>query len=153
MRLSSVFRLTLAACALIAPAVASATTYTFTTYNNPGDTNFNQLLGINNSGVIAGYFGDGNIVPNTGYTLVPPAGYTSENFPGSIQTQVIGINGAGTTVGFYIDAAGNTHGFVRNGALFTTVDDPLTGGIHPHQPAPRYQQSWHRRRLLQRCLR
>ena len=48
---------------------------TFTTINDPKDPTFNQLLGINNEGKIAGYFGsgmtDGQGVfhPNKGYTL------------------------------------------------------------------------------------
>jgi hypothetical protein len=49
---------------------------------------FNQDLGINNSGVIVGYFGSGAAGhPNQGYTVVPPYGqanFTSENFPGSV---------------------------------------------------------------------
>ena len=48
--------------------------YNFRTLNNSGDPAFNQLLEINNSGVIAGYFGDGNTLPNKGYTLSPPYG-------------------------------------------------------------------------------
>ncbi|MGH6851875.1 MAG: hypothetical protein ACREDJ_01495 [Methylocella sp.] len=37
--------------------------------NNPGDPNFNQLLGINDNEIIAGYFGDGTVVFNNGYVL------------------------------------------------------------------------------------
>ncbi len=36
------------------------------------------------------------------------------------------INAAGDTAGFYVDVAGNTHGFTRIGGTFTTVDDPLS---------------------------
>ena len=47
---------------------------------------FNQLLGINNKGVIAGYRGSGaQGHPNKGYPLLPPYGqgqYVNENFPG-----------------------------------------------------------------------
>ena len=76
--------------------------YVFRDIINPGDVTFNQLLGINSSGEIAGYFGSGNAgFPNKGYTTVPPyTSFTNENFPGSVQTQVTGINNAGTTVGF-----------------------------------------------------
>ena len=42
-------------------ARADSTTYTFQTVINPGDPAFTQLLGINNSQTIAGYFGDGTI--------------------------------------------------------------------------------------------
>jgi hypothetical protein len=55
--------------ALAGPAVASdhhdATGYEFHTINNNNDPTFNQLLGINNRGVIAGYFGSGAQVTRT----------------------------------------------------------------------------------------
>lgn len=107
--------------------VEAATVYTFQTLNNPADPTFNQLLGINNTGTIAGYFGSGSAShPNKGYTLTPPASYTNENFPGSVQTQVVGINSnaSPTTVGFWIDGAQNNFGFVDQGNSFTTVSDP-----------------------------
>lgn len=106
-----------------------AGSYNYQTYNNPGDTAFNQLLGINNSGTIAGYFGDGAVVPNNGYTFVPPSSYTAENFPMSAQTQVVGINNTGTpaqTVGFYVDGAGNNIGFSNQGGVFKSIMDPST---------------------------
>ncbi|MGD0960744.1 MAG: PEP-CTERM sorting domain-containing protein [Methylomonas sp.] len=108
---------------------AQAATYTFQTINDNGDPAFNQLLGINNSGKIAGYFGDGAIQPNKGYTVSAPFGqanFSNENFPGSTQTQVTGINNTGETVGFWIDAAGNQHGFSDIGGVFKTVDSPST---------------------------
>ena len=48
----------------------------FFVLNNPGDTAFNQLLGINNGRVIVGYFGDGTVIPNNGYVLVPKNHYS-----------------------------------------------------------------------------
>jgi hypothetical protein len=99
------------------------TTYTFQTINFPGDT-FTQLLGINNSDVIAGYHG-ANV--NKGFTLVLRSlTFTNENFPGSAQTQVIGINNNSETDGFFIDAAGLTHGFKDVRGNFLTVDFPGT---------------------------
>lgn len=97
---------------------------------NSGDPNFNQELAINNSGTIAGYFGDSVVVPNNGYTVVAPYGqtnFTAENFPSGseTQTQVTGINNSGTTVGFWVDASGANHGFTDIGGTFTSVDDPL----------------------------
>jgi hypothetical protein len=114
---------------LVVPA--RAVSYTFQTVIDPADPNFTQLLGVNNSGVIAGYFGDGAAVFNNGFTLVPPNSYTPENFPGTAtlteqQTQVVGINGSGETVGFWIDSNGVTHGFTDVGGTFTNVDDPST---------------------------
>jgi uncharacterized membrane protein len=111
---------------LLIPAGAQAG-FIFQDIVNSGDPNFNQELAINSAGVIAGYFGDGTIVPNNGYTVVPPYGqanFTAENFPGSVQTQVTGINNAGDTVGFWIDNTGANHGFTDIGNVFTSVDNP-----------------------------
>jgi len=109
----------------------AGTTYTFKTANNSGDPAFNQLLGVNNSGTIVGYFGDGTVQPNMGYTLTVPATFTNENYPNSAQTQVIGINNSGTgappiTVGFWVDANGNNFGFTNVGGTFTSVMSPNT---------------------------
>jgi len=108
--------------------VWAAPTYNFTTVISPGDPAFTQLLGINNSGTIAGYSGDGTMVPNKGFTLVLPSSFTAENFPGSDQTQVIGINAAGDTAGFYI-TGGVTHGFTNIGGTFATVDFTMFGSV------------------------
>lgn len=100
---------------------------------NPADPTFNQELGINNAGMIAGYFGSGAAGhPNKGYTTVPPyTSFTNENFPGSVQTQVTGLNNVGTTVGFWSDTnlggGDNNFGFVDQGGTFTNVNNPNTG--------------------------
>ena len=81
--------------------------YSFTTLDNPADLTFNQLLGFNNHGIIAGYLGSGAAGhPNKGYVLVRTRGgfkIMNENFPGSTQTQVTGLNDVGVTVGFWSD--------------------------------------------------
>ena len=86
--------------------------YQVLTLNDRSDITFNQLLGINNDGVIAGYFGSGNAgQPNKGYQLRPPfaqGDFGSENFPGSAQTQVTGLNDFGVTVGFFSTQNGAT---------------------------------------------
>ena len=89
--------------------------YAFTSIASPSDPTFTQLLGINKSGTIAGYFGSGADAahPNKGFVLNLPNQFTSENFPNSAQTQVIGIDDRGDTDGFYIDAMGTTHGFTN----------------------------------------
>ena len=128
LRLAPVAGLLLIGVCTQAPAAS------FQTIDNTNDLTFNQLLGINNAGTIAGYFGSGTpaaVHPNKGYTVVPPYGqanFTNENFPGSAQTQVTGINN-GTppvTVGFWADANGNNFGFVDKANTFTTITDPLT---------------------------
>ena len=107
--------------------------YSFRTLNNPADPTFNQLLGFNNRGVIAGYFGSGAAGhPNKGYLLIRTrAGFAirSENFPGSVQTQVTGLNDRGVTVGFWSDTnnASETNdniGFYKAGGAFHRVTFP-----------------------------
>jgi CHRD domain len=112
-------------------AAAAATTYTFSTLNDQNDPTFNQLLGINSHNVISGYFGSGADAqhPNKGYVLKPPYGqgnYTDENFPGSAQTQVVGINNLGDTAGFWVTANGTNHGFVHWNGVFENFNDPKT---------------------------
>jgi|SRR5580704_13425331 hypothetical protein len=103
--------------------LSAQTTYSFKEVNFTGDT-FTQLLGINNSGIVAGYHGASI---NKGFTYNDKTGaFTLENYPGSAQTQVIGINNLGRTVGFYIDSKNITHGFSDNKGVFSTVDQPGT---------------------------
>jgi probable HAF family extracellular repeat protein len=110
---------------------SSKTNYAFQLVASPHDPTFTQLLGINDQQVIAGYDGSGQTVdgvlhPNKGFTLTLPSTFTPENYPASMQTQVIGINNHGDTAGFYIDAAGATHGFVEHNGRFSTTDLPGT---------------------------
>jgi hypothetical protein len=101
-------------------SASQATSYSFQTLNNNNDPTFNQLLGINDFGVIAGYFGSGaQGHPNKGYQLEPNhMRYINENFPGSVQTQVTGLNNRGVTVGFW----SNTNMGVGMDANFGWVD-------------------------------
>jgi hypothetical protein len=71
------------------------------------------LLAVNNRGVIAGYFGSGaQGHPNKGYQLRPNGHYVNENFPGSVQTQVTGLNDHGVTGPSLTAAAINNYGDV-----------------------------------------
>ncbi len=141
--------------ATLAAHGAAATSYTFTTLDNQADPTFNQLLGINSHNEIAGYFGSGAAGhPNKGYTIVSPYGqgnYTTENFPGSAQTQVTGLNNKGDTVGFWVTAKGTNRGFVEWNGVFASYTDPDTPRDGRRQPAAGHQQRRHRRRVLQRC--
>jgi hypothetical protein len=117
--------------------VGGPTAYSFRTVDNAADLTFNQLLGINNSGVIAGYFGSGaQGHPNMGY-LLTPGGYRGENFPGSVQTQVTGLNDNGVTVGFWsgmntANMTNNNFGFYSiNGQGFHNVNFPTTNNANP----------------------
>jgi hypothetical protein len=114
----------------VAPHQAAAVSYTFTTLDDQADPTFNQLLGINSHNVISGYFGSGVAGhPNKGYLLNPPYGqanYVNENFPGSAQTQVTGLNDLGDTTGFWVTAGGTNHGFVEWNGVFASYNDPHT---------------------------
>ena len=121
-------RSALGAAALLSAAAGSAHA-AYLNIIDPLNPTFTQALGINDFGVIAGY-GNGSIF--NGFVLPPPYGsanFSRENFPGATGgTQVIGIDNAGDTVGFYVDAAGNNHGFFKPfGGAFTTVDQ--TGSV------------------------
>jgi probable HAF family extracellular repeat protein len=117
--LTLIFTLTLCTAAW---AQAPSGSYSFKTDNYPSDT-FTQLLGINNSYVIAGYH---NFNSNSGFTQHFPGTFATENYPESMMTQVIGINNTGTTDGFYVDSNSNTHGFYHNQNTYQTVDYPGT---------------------------
>jgi hypothetical protein len=114
------------------PAVAatSAGGYQFVELGSHNDRTFNQLLGINNNGRIAGYFGAGVPGhPNKGYTINAPyaqGDIKSENYPHSVQTQVTGLNDDGVQVGFYStqnNASGvnNNFGWYFNGSFHKVV--------------------------------
>jgi hypothetical protein len=105
---------------------AQAVTFAVQNIVDPLNLTFTQALGINDASTIVGY---GNATIFNGFQLVLPpvsANFTRQNVPGADGgTQVVGINGAGTTVGFSI-TGGVTNGFAQNGGTFTTVDRPGT---------------------------
>ena len=113
--------------------------YQFRSLDDPADLTFNQLLGINNHDVIAGYFGSGAAGhPNKGYLLFrTAAGFkgVNENVPGSVQTQVTGLNDRGVTVGFWsaMNAAQNNDntGFYSVGGHTVNVKFPTTNNSTP----------------------
>src|ERR1700685_4663789 len=131
------------ALTLAAPAFASTQSssgYHFRTLNDARDVTFNQLLGINNEGVIAGYFRSGDQGPaHKGYRLSLPYGqgnYAHENFPGSRQTQVTGLNDLGVTVGFWstqnnANMVNNNFGFYSAGGRYHTVNFPTGDNASP----------------------
>lgn len=130
----------LAAAALALGAQPAHASYAFQNIINNNDVTFNQELGINSSGEIAGYFGSGAAGhPNKGYTVVPPYGqanFTNENFPGSVQTQVTGLNNAGVTVGFWSNSNNgvgmdSNFGFTDVNGTFTNINNPNTGTTPP----------------------
>ncbi len=126
------------ALADVTPAAGGGpVSYGFKTLDNQADPTFNQLLGINNNGTIAGYFGSGAAGhPNRGYRLLPPHGhgsYQSENFPGSVQTQVTGLNNKGVTVGFWSSA--NNASMVNDNSGFFVLRGQFHTANFPGAPA------------------
>lgn len=108
--------------------------------NDARDETFNQLLGINDQGVIAGYFGSGAAGhPNRGYALIPPFAqhsFLNENFPRSAQTQVTGLNDDDVTVGFWskqnnASMTDNNFGFYEQDGRFHDVNFPIGDAASP----------------------
>jgi hypothetical protein len=108
--------------------------------NDARDETFNQLLGINNEGIIAGYFGSGAAGhPNRGYLLIPPFAqhdFLNENFPRAAQTQVTGLNDEGVTVGFFStqnksNMMNNNYGFYQQNGRFHEVNFPIGDSASP----------------------
>jgi hypothetical protein len=77
--------------------------------------------------------------PNKGYVLHPPytqASFIPENFPGSVQTQVTGLNDRDATVGFYshqnnANLVNENVGFYRINGSFHAVKFPTTNNSTP----------------------
>jgi hypothetical protein len=152
--------LALAVTASPAYPVSLKNLYTFQDVVDNKDVTFNQELGINNGTVIAGYFGSGAAGhPNKGYTIlrrsspnaaVKQSQFVNENFPGSVQTQVTGLNNSGAfsslsltkfigvSVGFWsnqnnANMVNNNFGFVNIGGqngTFVNVNNPNTGVVN-----------------------
>jgi probable HAF family extracellular repeat protein len=109
------------------------TGWTFNTLNNSNDPTFNQLLGVNNHDQIAGYFGSGaKRHPNKGYVISltgASASFQNENFPLGKQTQVIGINDVGVTVGFW--SSQNKKNLSDNNFGFYTLNGQFHNVVFP----------------------
>jgi hypothetical protein len=135
-------RLSLSGATTNSAGIGSSRTgsYQVLTLNDDRDLTFNQLLGINNEGVIAGYFGSGvKGHPNKGYELRPPfaqGDFGIENFPGSVQTQVTGLDDEGVSVGFYstqntASQSNDNFGFYDFKGRFHRVDFPTGDNSKP----------------------
>jgi hypothetical protein len=94
---------------------------------------FSQILGLNDSGVAVGYYGDSTtsqhgFLINTGayMFLDDPA----EAFHNGVEvTQITGINNLDEITGFYTDANGAFHGFVAcpvGTTCLSTVPEPAS---------------------------
>ncbi len=79
--------------------------------------------GINDSGVVI------LSSPQSAVGFVgTPGAFTPVSFPGATQTTLNAINDAGVVVGSYVDANGNSHGFIyKPNGIYTTFDSQITG--------------------------
>lgn len=102
-------------------AVQASPSYMVEDVQFPTDPAFTQLLGINNTSIIAGFHG---AVTAQGFVLTLPSTFASQSFPGSVMSMATAINAAGSTAGIYLDTGGTTHGYTDIGSTFSTVDDP-----------------------------
>jgi hypothetical protein len=118
----------------------AAAAYSFRTLGDAADLTFNRLLGINNLGHIVGYLGSGTAGhPYRGYIVRPPYGqprYQAVEVPGSVQTQLTGLNDAGVQVGFWsapnsAGRAGTDIGFYLMAARFSPVSFPTVDNASP----------------------
>src|SRR5438105_3242732 len=111
------------------------TVYTSTAFDGPsthvGDI---EARGINDTDQIVGWYRDkdgrdhGYIFDaNSGtYTTLddPLAANGFDNPFAASGTVAEGINAAGQIVGYYADSNDDYHGFLYNGGIYTTLDDP-----------------------------
>ena len=87
---------------------------------------FTALLGINNSGAMAGSCYDGT---NHAFFRNQAGQYTLINVPGAIITQGRSLNDRNQVVGYYLDQNENQHGFVWEKEAFVTFDLPDLGNV------------------------
>ena len=107
---------------------------TFVTVDQPG-TAFNQLLGINQSGATAAGYAStdaGGAVLQKAMTVSGGPQFSGPVFtnidallPANTNSQATGVNNAGTVVGFFQDAAGNSMGFMDTMGAVSTLAVPL----------------------------
>lgn len=109
--------------ALVLTRTARATTYTYTTINDPNGIGYTWAVGINDSGDIVGYYIDSS-AHRHGF-LYNGSTYTPIEDPkGSGGTYLLCIDDSGDIVGFYYDSNGTRHGFEYNSSTYKTLDDP-----------------------------
>ncbi len=83
-----------------------------------------EAMGINNSGVVVGtYFTNANFTSAAGFYR-NSSGYHRLVVPGAVSTFARAISNNGVIAGFFIDAAGNNHGFTYSSGVFKTINFP-----------------------------
>jgi len=128
---------------LAAHAASAHDGYVFTTYDNPSNSRFNRLLGINDSDEMVGYDGSGaKGSPSKGYLLLPysPSGqkpyYLGAGYPSASQNQITGVADNGDYVGFFSkqnksDGRDDNFGFFDNFYGTGEADYPTSDPASP----------------------
>jgi hypothetical protein len=125
--------------ASIAPAARAAqntpdtVTYTFATVDDPNNSRINRLLGLNDLGKIAGYFGSGKKHdPSQGLLANPPyedADFRTVDFPGAAQTQLTTLINGASFGGFYTDYKHDVYGFIQWKGLWFAYSGPRGASV------------------------
>jgi hypothetical protein len=120
----------LVAMAAVVPATATAAPsgprYTWTTINVPNAA-YTVPNGVNDFGVVAGYYGLSSEGPDQGF-IEQGGHFTTIDDPLGVNgTNVTWDNDLGVIGGWYYDASGTAHGFTYIHGTFTTIDDPNAG--------------------------
>ena len=98
----------------------------FTVVDVPGALN-TELNGINDALDIVGYY---SVLTNSwpGYRirgfLKQGSVFTAIDFPGALFTAAMGINNLGQVIGYYVDNYLLSHGFIKDGDKFLSLDVP-----------------------------
>jgi len=101
-----------------APPYSSFTAVDFT------GSSFSELFDINNSNIMVGGYSDGSTYHAFMYDLGTQAIIQPIVVPGAVNTTAIGINNSNQVVGTYRDSSNVFHGYLFDGAGYTTIDFP-----------------------------
>ncbi len=108
--------------------VSGTSGFNFMTVDDQADPSFNEILGINDGAKITGYYGSGSSSdPSVGYIVVAPYGqnnFRKESYPGSLDTELTGLNDKRTFVGFYRDSQNDILGTVLVGGIWSNYKHP-----------------------------
>jgi probable HAF family extracellular repeat protein len=95
------------------------------TFSYPeADVTNTYAIGFNQAGTIVGSFTTTTAGVEHGFVRRAHGNFQQLDFPGSVQTEALGINDDGDIVGRYQDTQGTQHGFLLRDGHFTSIDAP-----------------------------
>jgi hypothetical protein len=106
---------------------AVASSWTFSTLDNPDDSYYNALTGINNLGKIVGFTGNGSKSdPYKGFDVTDygQGKFRNVNYPSAVDTVATSLNNSKSIAGYYVTTQGWIFGFIRQGGIYTSYKDP-----------------------------